>query len=224
MFLSPNIKWHGTTVSKEDRCSLNRHRSTVVWLTGLPSSGKSTIANQLEYSLFRYGARSYILDGDNIRHGLNRNLSFSSQDRKENLRRVGEVSKLFVDAGLITIVAFVSPFREDRQMVREMFGKEEFLEVYIKCSLEVCELRDPKGLYKKARRGEIPNFTGVNHPYEAPEKPELVVETDKASLDDCVKQIFQFLVERRVITLADETARPQMPATSAVPDPLLNYR
>ncbi|HAR45457.1 MAG: adenylyl-sulfate kinase [Nitrospirae bacterium GWC2_57_13] len=225
MFLSPNnIKWHCTLVKKEDRCALNRHSSTVIWLTGLPSSGKSTVANQLEHMLFRYGLRSYILDGDNIRHGLNKNLSFTAEDRKENMRRVGEVAKLFIDAGLITIVAFVSPFRTDRQMVRDMFPKDEFLEVFVKCSLAVCELRDPKGLYKKARKGEIAHFTGVNDPYEAPEQPELEIETDKLSLDDCVRKIFRLLVDKKIVTHSDELGNQKSPGSPVqVPDPLLSF-
>lgn len=195
-----NIVIHPHKLSKRDRIHIKRHKPCVVWLTGLPASGKSTIANELEYVLNkRFVAHTYLLDGDNIRSGLNRDLGFSKEDRAENIRRVAEVAKLFVDAGLIVTAAFISPYREDRAFARSLVAKEEFVEVYVKCPLEVCEARDPKGLYKKARQGLIKNFTGIDDPYEEPENPEIVVETDKMSLDECVAKIVDYLTERRIV-------------------------
>jgi adenylylsulfate kinase len=167
----------------------------------LSGAGKSTLAIALEKELYDFGIRSYVLDGDNIRHGLNKNLGFSPEDRKENIRRIGEVAKLFVDAGLFALSAFISPYREDRQMVRERFVPGEFIEVYVKCPLEVCERRDPKGLYKKARKGEIQNFTGISAPYEEPLNPEIIVETDKQTLEQSVQQIIGYLKERGLLDM-----------------------
>jgi adenylylsulfate kinase (apsK) len=194
-----NIVWQETKVSREDRYRLNNHRSCLLWFTGLSGAGKSSLATAVEKELYSYGIRSYVLDGDNIRHGLNSNLGFTPEDRKENIRRIGEVSRLFVDAGLFALTAIISPYREDRQMVRERFAKGEFIEIYVKCPLEVCEMRDPKGLYKKARRGEIQNFTGISAPYEEPLQPEIVVETDKQTLEQSVAQVIQYLKERHYL-------------------------
>jgi adenylylsulfate kinase len=164
-----------------------------VWLTGLPSSGKSTLANAVETKLFNEGHRTYVLDGDNIRHGLCGDLSFSEQDRKENIRRIGEVSKLFLDAGVVVITAFISPYRADRELVRQLVGKENFVEIYVSCPLYVCEQRDVKGMYKKARNGEITQFTGVSSPYEVPLSPELEVYTDEETIEESVERIVRSL-------------------------------
>lgn len=190
-----NVVWYHTKITKEDRRRLNGHKSCVLWFTGLSGAGKSTLANEVERELFERRIRSYVLDGDNIRHGLNKNLAFSPEDRMENIRRIGEVSKLFVDAGLFTLTAFISPYRKDRDMVRAMFEEGEFIEIYVKCAVEVCEDRDPKGLYKKARAGEIKEFTGISAPYEEPDAPEIVIETDKQSLEESVAQVVDYLRE-----------------------------
>lgn len=197
---STNITWHEAKVSKADRRKLNGHRSAVLWFTGLSGSGKSTLSVEVEKELYQRGIHTYILDGDNIRHGLNQNLGFSPEDRKENIRRIGEVSKLFVDAGIMTMTAFISPYREDREAVRRLMDEsDEFIEIYVKCSVEECERRDPKGLYKKARKGEIQNFTGISAPYEAPERPEIVVETDRQPLEESVKKVLNYLEEQGYI-------------------------
>lgn len=199
MQAAANIVWHHTAIDKETRQTLNGHKSGILWLTGLSGSGKSTLANALETRLFSMGVRSYILDGDNIRHGLNRDLGFSAEDRKENIRRIGEAAKLFIDAGVLAITAFISPFREDREMARQLVEAGEFIEVYVKCPLEQCEERDPKGLYKKARQGKIPEFTGISSPYEAPNAPELVIETDQYSIEQSVDQVIHYLIAQRFI-------------------------
>ncbi|GER67221.1 adenylyl-sulfate kinase [Weizmannia acidilactici] len=199
MAKATNITWHEAKVKKEDRRKLNGHGSAILWFTGLSGSGKSTLSVAVEHELHKRGIRTYILDGDNIRHGLNKNLGFSPEDRKENIRRIGEVSKLFVDAGIMVLTAFISPYQADRDMVRELVEGREFVEIYVKCPLEVCENRDPKGLYKKARSGEIKNFTGIDAPYEAPECPELVVDTNQQPLEDSVKQVIQYLEENDYI-------------------------
>ncbi|MCI1576851.1 MAG: adenylyl-sulfate kinase [Weizmannia coagulans] len=199
MAKATNITWHETQIKKEDRRRLNGHSSAVLWFTGLSGAGKSTLSVAVEQELHGRGIRTYILDGDNIRHGLNKNLGFSPEDRKENIRRIGEVSKLFVDAGVMVLTAFISPYRADRDMVRELVEDNEFVEIYVNCPLEECEQRDPKGLYKKARNGEIQNFTGIDAPYEAPEHPELVVETDKQPLEQAVEQVIRFLEEKGYI-------------------------
>ncbi|MCY9664844.1 adenylyl-sulfate kinase [Paenibacillus alginolyticus] len=188
-----NIFWHKPGVNQKDRIILNEHKSCVLWFTGLSASGKSTLANELDKHLHSQSIRSYVLDGDNVRHGLNKDLGFSPEDRKENIRRVGEVARLFVDAGLLTITAFISPYLEDRNMVRSMFPQDEFIEVYVKCSVEECERRDPKGLYKMARTNQIKEFTGVSAPYEVSENPELIIETDKQSIEDSVLQLVDYL-------------------------------
>jgi len=172
-----NIVWHHGNITKEDRERMNNQRGVCLWFTGLSGSGKSTIANEAQNLLFERGHLTYVLDGDNVRHGLNKDLGFSPEDRTENIRRIGEVSKLFVDAGVIVMTAFISPYHEDRERARQLMPSGEFIEVYVECSLEVCEERDVKGLYKKARAGQITDFTGISAPYEAPENPELVVNT-----------------------------------------------
>ena len=191
-----NITWHEGHVSRQQRESLLHQTGVLVWLTGLPSSGKSTIAFTAEHALMDRGRLAYVLDGDNIRHGLNANLGFSAEDRAENIRRIGEVGKLFVDSGVITLTSFVSPYREDRDNVRSTLGEGEFLEVFIDTPVEVCEQRDPKGLYAKARAGEIPNFTGISDPYEAPENPELVILTADCSPEEAAAMILDLLAAR----------------------------
>lgn len=178
---------------------MNGHKSCILWFTGLSGSGKTTIANALEKKLFSLGIRSYILDGDNVRHGLNQDLGHNPHDRSENIRRIAEVAKLFIDAGVVTLSAFISPYRLDRKKVRSLVDKEEFIEIYVKCPLELCEKRDPKGLYKQVREGKIVEFTGVSAPYEEPEKPELVIETNKLSIDESVSQILKYLKESSII-------------------------
>ncbi len=191
-----NIVWHEGHVGREQRENLLEQKGCLVWLTGLPSSGKSTIAYTVEHALVERGRLAYVLDGDNIRHGLNKNLGFSAEDRAENIRRIGEVGKLFADGGLITLASFVSPYRVDRDAVRALFADGEFIEVFINTSLALCEERDPKGLYKKARAGEIPNFTGISDPYEAPENAELSIQTDSCTPEEAALQILNLLEER----------------------------
>lgn len=199
MMAERHIIWHEQSVVKEERQRKNGHKSAILWFTGLSGSGKSTIANAFIRRLFEEGKQGYILDGDNIRHGLNKDLGFSPEDRKENIRRIGEVAKLFVDAGNIVATAFISPYREDRKFVRRLVEEDEFLEVYVKCPLEVCEKRDPKGLYQKARKGEIPSFTGIDAPYEEPLYPEIVIESDKVSVEESVEQIMTVLEEKQLL-------------------------
>lgn len=194
-----NIVWHPTTVTKEDRQRRAGHKSCVLWFTGLSGAGKSTLANAVEHELHQRGLASYVLDGDNIRHGLNRGLGFGAEDRKENIRRIGEVAKLFVDAGVITLTAFISPYREDRELARGLLEEGEFVEVYVKCPLEECERRDVKGLYQKARNGEIGQFTGISSPYEEPEAPELVIESGELSVEASVATIVSYLEKRGII-------------------------
>ncbi|WP_315110514.1 adenylyl-sulfate kinase [Clostridium intestinale] len=191
---STNVVWHKMNVSREDREKLLKQKGVVLWFTGLSGSGKSTVASSLEKRLHDMGKLTYTLDGDNVRHGLNSDLGFSDEDRIENIRRIGEISKLFVDAGVITIATFVSPFREDRQKVRDLLEKD-FVEIYIDCPIEVCEKRDPKGIYKKARAGEIKHFTGIDSPYENPINPEIVVSTHLNTLDECVDKLIAYLEE-----------------------------
>ncbi|RDW16407.1 adenylyl-sulfate kinase [Oceanobacillus arenosus] len=198
---SENIIWHEGKVNKDDRRNLNKHTSAVLWFTGLSGSGKSTLAVEVERELSKRNIHTYILDGDNIRHGLNADLGFTPEDRLENIRRIGEVTKLFVDAGIITLAAFISPYQKERHQVRGLLDKHEFIEVYVKCSLEEVENRDPKGLYRMARCGKIKNFTGIDAPYESPKNPELIVETDQLSIQDSVKQVIGFLEQNGYITL-----------------------
>jgi adenylylsulfate kinase len=197
--MSSNIKWHHATVTREQRERMNGHRSFVLWLTGLSGAGKSTLAHRVEEILFERGCRTYVFDGDNVRHGLCRDLGFSLNDRQENIRRIGEMSKLFVDAGVIALTAFISPFRQDRDMVRALVSEGDFIEVFCDAPLEVCEQRDVKGLYKKARLGEIPEFTGISSPYEPPLNPEITVHTGRDGVEACARQIIDFLVERQQI-------------------------
>ena len=181
-----NIVWHNQSITKEKRLTLLNQKPCILWFTGLSGSGKSTIANAVELELFKRGRKTYLLDGDNVRHGLNKDLGFSEQDRIENIRRIGEVAKLFVDSGLIVLTAFISPFKSDRQIARSLVKYDEFIEVFIDTPLEVCEQRDPKGLYKKARDGAIKNFTGISSPYEAPVEPQIHIKTDEHSIEECV--------------------------------------
>lgn len=190
---SNDIVLHEGKVTKEERQKQNRYKSCVLWFTGLSGSGKSTIAADVEKKLHNWNVHSYVLDGDNIRHGLNRDLGFSSKDRTENIRRIGEVSKLFVDAGFIVLTAAISPYQKDREMVRKFFELGEFIEVYVKCPLEECARRDPKGLYQRAKMGEIRNFTGISAPYEPPVSPEVVIETDHQSIEESVRQVINYL-------------------------------
>ena len=196
---STNIVWHSTSVTKEDRRQLSGQKSVILWFTGLSGSGKSTLANSVEVALFQQNKRTYLLDGDNIRSGLNSNLGFSEVDRKENIRRIGEVSKLFIDSNAIVLTAFISPFREDREMVRRRVEADEFLEIYVQCSLEACETRDPKGLYKKARAGEIKEFTGIDSPYEAPVNPDLIVNTEWETIEESTQKVISLLKSKGII-------------------------
>ena len=188
-----NITWHPGEVSREDRKRILGNRGCTMWFTGLSGSGKSTVAVALEKALWDRGICSYILDGDNVRHGLNKDLGFSPEDRTENIRRIGEVANLFTDSGVISLTAFISPYRADRDSVRELMQDGDFIEVYIDCPLEVCESRDVKGLYAKAREGKIPESTGISAPYEAPNKPEVTLKTGDHSLDECVAQLIAYL-------------------------------
>ena len=194
-----NIVWHQGAVTRADREKMNGHRGCTVWLTGLSGSGKSTIAVDLEKRLWERGVRAYILDGDNVRHGLNKNLGFSPTDRTENIRRIGEVAKLFSDGGVVTLTAFISPYRADRDQVRALMAEGDFVEVHVDCPVDVCEQRDVKGLYKKARAGEIKEFTGISAPYEAPEKPELTIRTAGQSVEASALQILQYLESHGVV-------------------------
>ena len=196
---SPDVVWHHATVTRERRQQQNNHKSVILWFTGLSGAGKSTLAHCVEESLHQLGCRTFVLDGDNIRHGLCGDLGFSIEDRTENIRRISEVSKLIMEAGVITLTAFISPFRAEREKARQIFPHGEFLEIYCQCPLEVCEQRDVKGLYQKARDGEIKDFTGISSPYEEPVSPELVVKTAEFSLEECTKQVLALLEERGVI-------------------------
>jgi adenylylsulfate kinase len=197
--MSSNIVWHESSITKEERRTQNKHQSFILWFTGLSSSGKSSVANALARALFERGNQAFVLDGDNVRHGLNNDLGFDEVSRKENIRRIGEVSKLFVEGGQIVLTAFISPYRGDRQVVRKLVEEGEFLEVYVRCSVETCEQRDPKGLYKKARNAEIANFTGISAPYEEPEHPEFILDTERYSIEECVEQLTTFLTEKGYI-------------------------
>ena len=194
-----NTIYHAASVTRERRNQLNNHKSVVIWFTGLSGSGKSTLAHSVEEILFSKGCRTYVLDGDNVRHGLTSNLGFSNEDRKENIRRIGEVTKLMMEAGLIILTAFISPFREDRIAVRNLISDGDFIEVYCKASLETCEARDLKGLYKRARLGEIKNYTGINSPYEIPDDPELIIDIDKEVLEESVSKIVSFLQTKSIV-------------------------
>lgn len=188
-----NVTWHEHKVTREDRQKLNSHRGAVLWFTGLSGCGKSTIANAVDQLLHEQGVHTFVLDGDNIRMGLNKNLGFSPEDRTENIRRIGEVAKLFADAATIVSTAFISPYKADRDMVREVLPEGEFVEILVQASLETCESRDPKGLYKKARAGEIPNFTGISAPYESPENPEIVLDSDNKGIEELAEEVIAWL-------------------------------
>jgi len=190
---SSNVIYHQASVTRQRRNKINKHRSVVLWFTGLSGSGKSTLAHALEEKLFQKGCRTFVLDGDNVRHGLNSNLGFSESHRTENIRRISEVSKLMLESGLIVMTAFISPFNKDRSEARELISNDDFIEIYCKASLETCEARDVKGLYKKARAGEIKNYTGIDSPYEEPENPELTINTNDETLDNSVSKILNFL-------------------------------
>lgn len=193
---SHNIVWHSGQVTYEDRCALLNQKGVILWFTGLSGSGKSTIAVEVERRLMASGKLTYRLDGDNVRHGLNADLGFSEEDRDENIRRIAETAVLFKDAGLITLVSFISPFRKMRQFARERAGSAHFIEIYVKADVETCASRDPKGLYEKAQKGEIDNFTGVSSPYEAPEQAEIVLDTTQSSIEECVEQVIEYLKNR----------------------------
>ena len=195
---STNVVWHQSAVDRTAREGLQGHRSALLWFTGLSGAGKSTVAHAVEKRLHAMAIRTFVLDGDNVRHGLCADLGFSLEDRHENIRRISEMARLFMDAGVVTLTAFISPLRLDRQRARDLVG-EDFIEVFCRCPLEVCEDRDVKGLYKRARAGEIAEFTGISSPYEEPENPEVVVDTDRLSLDECVDQVIERLIEREVI-------------------------
>jgi len=190
---SSNVIYHQASVTRQRRNKLNNHRSIVLWFTGLSGSGKSTLAHALEEKLFQMGCKTFVLDGDNVRHGLSSNLDFSEAGRTENIRRISEVSKLILESGLIVMTAFISPFKKDRNQARKLISNDDFIEIYCKASLEICEKRDVKGLYKRARAGEIKDYTGIDSPYEIPENPELIIDTDKESLGESVSKIYCFL-------------------------------
>ena len=197
-----NITWHPHLVSQSDRWKLSGHKGCVVWFTGLSGSGKSTIANEVEYDLNQRGMRTFVLDGDNMRHGLCNDLGFTAEDRAENIRRIAEVAKLMADAGMIVLAAFISPYREDRQKVRECLGDLGFVEVFVKAKLETCEGRDPKGLYQKARAGIIKNFTGIDNPYQVPLKPELILETETKTVSELTHEVIDWLRDDGTFSLS----------------------
>jgi adenylylsulfate kinase len=190
---SQNIVWHEGMVTKADREGICGHRGCTIWMTGLSGSGKSTLAVALEKALWDRGAHAFVLDGDNVRHGLNKDLGFSPEDRNENIRRIGEVAKLFTDAGVINITAFISPYRADRDQARAIMAKGDFIEVYLECPLDICEQRDPKGLYKKARAGQIPEFTGISAPYESPLEPEITIQTASEGREQSLERLIAYL-------------------------------
>ena len=196
---SKNVIYHNATVTRERRNKLNGHKSVIIWFTGLSGSGKSTLAHSIEEELHKRGCTTFVLDGDNVRHGLSANLTFSDNDRKENIRRIGEVAKLMIEAGVIAMTAFISPFKKDRNLVRQLLPQGDFIEIYCKASLEICESRDVKGLYKRARAGEIKNYTGIDSSYEAPDNPELIIDTDSELLQDSVAKVIDFLKFEEII-------------------------
>ena len=200
---SSNVVWHHATVTRARREAQNGHRGVVIWFTGLSGSGKSTLAHAVEEVLHQHGCRTFVLDGDNVRHGLCGDLGFSAKDREENIRRIGEMAKLFVEAGVIVLTAFISPYRADRERVRGMVEHGGFIETYCNTPIEICETRDVKGLYKKARAGQIVEFTGISSPYEAPERPELTVNTGGLSIEECVQQVIGEMAIRKVIPMKD---------------------
>jgi adenylylsulfate kinase len=201
--MNSNIVWHHATVTRERRNLQNKHQSVVLWFTGLSGSGKSTLAHAVEEELHQLGCRTTVLDGDNVRHGLCSDLTFTDNDRKENLRRIGEMSKIFIEAGVITLTAFISPFKQDREKVRNLMPHGDFLEVFVDCSIEVCEKRDVKGLYKLAKAGAILNFTGISSPYEVPDDAELVIKTDDKTLEESVSEVMKMLFDRGIVVNED---------------------
>jgi adenylylsulfate kinase len=196
---SLNTTYHNATVTRKRRNQLNNHKSVIIWFTGLSGSGKSTLAHSIEEELYKLGCRTFVLDGDNVRHGLSSNLTFSDNDRKENIRIIGEAAKLMMEAGIITMTAFISPFKKDRNLVRQLLSQGDFIEIFCKASLEACEARDVKGLYKRARAGEIKSYTGIDSPYEAPDNPELVIDTESESLEESVAKVIDFLKSKEVV-------------------------
>ena len=196
---TPNTIYHNATVTRARRNQLNNHKSVVIWFTGLSGSGKSTLAHSVEEALHNLDCRTFVLDGDNVRHGLSSNLTFSDDDRKENIRRIGEAANLMMEAGVIAMTAFISPFKKDRNLVRQLLSQGDFIEIYCKASLETCESRDVKGLYKRARAGEIKNYTGVDSPYEEPDDPELVIDTESESLEESAAKVIDFLKSKEII-------------------------
>jgi adenylylsulfate kinase len=199
MYKSTHIVWHNAIIDRRKREEKNRHKSVVIWFTGLSGSGKSTLSHAVEAKLYEKGTNTIVLDGDNVRHGLCRDLGFSNEDRKENIRRISETSRLMLEAGIITITAFISPFKEDRDMAKKLFREGDFIEIYCRCTLDICEQRDVKGLYKKARAGEIAHFTGISSPYEAPEHPDLTVDTGLLSLEESTQLVMNLLNDRGII-------------------------
>jgi adenylylsulfate kinase len=197
--VSTNVVWHNATVTRERRQQQNGHKSVILWFTGLSGAGKSSLAHAVEERLHQMGGRTYVLDGDNVRHGLCGDLGFSVEDRKENIRRIGETAKLFLEAGVIALTAFISPFRSERELARKLVPHGEFMEIYCRCPLEVCEDRDVKGLYRRARAGEITDFTGISSPYEEPTNPELVVDTGTRPIEECVDAVIGLLCQRGVL-------------------------
>ena len=197
---TPNTIYHNATVTRKRRNQLNDHKSAVIWFTGLSGSGKSTLAHSVEETLHNLDCRTFVLDGDNVRHGLSSNLSFSDDDRKENIRRIGEAAKLMMEAGVIAMTAFISPFKKDRNLVRQLLPQGDFIEIYCNASLEACESRDVKGLYKRARAGEIKNYTGIDSPYEAPNNPELIINTERESLNESIVKVIAFLKSKGIVS------------------------
>ena len=197
-----NVVWHYATVTRQRRNAQNNHKSVVIWFTGLSGSGKSTLAHAVEEELHQIGCRTIVLDGDNIRHGLCSDLDFGDESRKENIRRIGEVAKLFIESGVITLTAFISPFKEERNKARELLSDGDLIEIYVKCPISVCEARDVKGMYKKAKANKIKNFTGISSPYEAPESPDLVINTDKETLSRSVDQVMGILIDKGIVNHA----------------------
>jgi len=196
--IDSNIIWHHATVTRERRNQQNGHKSVVLWFTGLSGAGKSTLAHAVEERLHQRGCSTIVLDGDNVRHGLCNDLAFTDNDRKENMRRIGELSKLFIEAGVITLTAFISPFKVDREKIRNLMPHGDFLEIFVDCSINICERRDAKGLYKRAKAGEILNFTGISSPYEAPDDAELVIKTDSKTLKESVDEVMKMLIDRGI--------------------------
>ena len=207
-----NVVWHHATVTRARREAQNGHKSFILWFTGLSGAGKSTLAHAVEEQLYRMGHRTFVFDGDNVRHGLNKDLGFLQEDRKENIRRIGEMCKLFIEAGVIALTAFISPYKEDRNTVRRMVKEGDFIEIYCNCDLDICERRDVKGMYAKARRGEIAAFTGISAPYEVPDNPEINVDTGNAALEECVNKIIEYLQHNKLLY--------ELPRSRAEKDPV----